>query len=315
MFYHHPPPPAAGDPYPYSAVPALPSQPYSHPHNTHSYHLHPPTLNPIPINYSLPSPPRNPAQDELRTLFVAGLPEDVKPREIYNLFREFLGYESYSLRVNERTSQPYAFTVFSDRHSALSAMHALNGMRFDLERETPLHINLAKSNSRGKRTRPDDDVAYPSQQKPKYFKGEEPFGYGSNKYTPPGHATHNTTAFPRVSSLEPMPPANYQNQMIISNVGSQGTNPPCPTLFVTNLGLNCSENELIQVFQRWPGFLKVKIQTRRGSSVAFVDFTDEGSASAAMNNLQGTFLHSSAEGMKLEYAKSRMGLPGRRDRK
>ncbi|RWW87788.1 hypothetical protein BHE74_00003369 [Ensete ventricosum] len=65
-------------------------------------------------------------RDEVRTLFIAGLPDDVKPREIYNLFREFPGYQSAQLRRSGQSSQAYAFTVFTDQQSALSAMRALN---------------------------------------------------------------------------------------------------------------------------------------------------------------------------------------------
>uniref|UniRef100_A0A2P2LEH3 Uncharacterized protein MANES_13G120300 n=1 Tax=Rhizophora mucronata TaxID=61149 RepID=A0A2P2LEH3_RHIMU len=95
--------------------------------------------------------------DQVRTLFVAGLPEDVKPREIYNLFREFLGYESSNLRSATNTSQPFAFATFVDQPSAVAALHALNGMVFDLEKGSTLYIDLAKCNSRSKRSRTDDE--------------------------------------------------------------------------------------------------------------------------------------------------------------
>ena len=76
-------------------------------------------------------------------------------------------------------------------------------------------------------------------------------------------------------------------------------NPPCPTLFVANLGPSCTEQELVQIFSRLviyctllgyvlilelvlsvyliipsrcPGFLKLKMQSTYGAPVAFVDF-------------------------------------------
>lgn len=90
---------------------------------------------------------------------------------------------------------------------------------------------------------------------------------------------------------------------------------PCPTLFVANLGASCTEEELIQVFSRCPGFLKLKMQSTYGAPVAFVDFQDTACSTGAINSLQGTILYSSpaGDGMRLEYAKSRMGL--RRKRK
>jgi len=39
-------------------------------------------------------------QDELRTLFVSGLPSDVKQRELYLLFRAYTGTIHHSTDVN-----------------------------------------------------------------------------------------------------------------------------------------------------------------------------------------------------------------------
>lgn len=64
-----------------------------------------PGLAPAPItpvqSVYLPTHASIGGRDEVRTLFVAGLPEDVKPREIYNLFREFPGYETSHLRTSD----------------------------------------------------------------------------------------------------------------------------------------------------------------------------------------------------------------------
>jgi hypothetical protein len=57
----------------------------------------------------LSSPPHLSSTNDVRTLFIAGLPEDVKPREIYNLFREFPGYESSRLRSPNGSSQVYCW--------------------------------------------------------------------------------------------------------------------------------------------------------------------------------------------------------------
>ncbi|RRT85481.1 hypothetical protein B296_00001566 [Ensete ventricosum] len=51
-------------------------------------------------------------RDEVRTLFIAGLPDDVKPREVYNLFREFPGYQSAQLRRSGQSSQVRIFFSF-----------------------------------------------------------------------------------------------------------------------------------------------------------------------------------------------------------
>ncbi|KAH9663677.1 putative RNA-binding protein [Citrus sinensis] len=113
-YYQTPPPPPP--PPPPGGVVAPPTQPYM------------PQPQPPPLGSYSASFPAYGSYDEVRTLFVAGLPEDVKPREIYNLFREFPGYESSHLRSSTQNSQPFAFAVFSDQQSALGAMYALNMM-------------------------------------------------------------------------------------------------------------------------------------------------------------------------------------------
>lgn len=60
----------------------------------------PPGVAPIPI-HPVYLPTTQSSTGDVRTLFVAGLPEDVKPREIYNLFREFPGYETSHLRTSD----------------------------------------------------------------------------------------------------------------------------------------------------------------------------------------------------------------------
>lgn len=51
------------------------------------------------------------------------------------------------------------------------------------------------------------------------------------------------------------------------------------------------------------------MQGTYGSPVAFVDFQDTACSTGALNHLQGTIIFSSAgQGMRLEFAKSRMGM-------
>ncbi|XP_028764052.1 uncharacterized protein LOC114722239 isoform X7 [Neltuma alba] len=274
-----PPPPGAAPPGPHH----LPSQ-----YGSYQQPLFAPYGPSNPLQYSA---------DEVRTLFIAGLPEDVKPREIYNLFREFPGYESSHLRSPTESSQAFAFAVFTNQQSALMAMHALNGMVFDLEEGSTLYIDLAKSNSRSKRTRIDDEIVG-SDKKARgssFSRATPDSGVGSIHMPGMGNSAYNTNTAA----------ANLNNSARIpQNVT------PCPTLFVANLGPSCTEQELMQVFSRCPGFLKLKMQSTYGAPVAFVDFQDVASSTGALNSLQGTVLYSSAagEGMRLAYAKSRMGM-------
>uniref|UniRef100_A0A453QPJ1 RRM domain-containing protein n=1 Tax=Aegilops tauschii subsp. strangulata TaxID=200361 RepID=A0A453QPJ1_AEGTS len=82
------------------------------------------------------------------TLFVAGLPDDVKPREIHNLFSRRPGFDHCLLEYTGRGNQAVAFVSFFTHHAALAAMDSLNGSVFDPDNGDCLHIELAKSNSR-----------------------------------------------------------------------------------------------------------------------------------------------------------------------
>ncbi|KAJ8770729.1 hypothetical protein K2173_021376 [Erythroxylum novogranatense] len=71
---------------------------------------------------------------------------------------------------------------------------------------------------------------------------------------------------------------------------------PCPALFVANLGLQCTEAELNQLFSRCSGFLRLKKWSTYGTA-------DTACSTEALNLLQGTVLYSSppGEGFRLEY--------------
>ncbi|KAI8020054.1 RNA-binding protein with multiple splicing 2 [Camellia lanceoleosa] len=306
--YYHPPPP-----------PPPPAVAEQHYHLPQLFHPQPP-----PFASYVPPPYSQSSHDQVRTLFVAGLPEDVKAREIYNLFREFPGYESSHLRSPNASSLPFAFAVFTDQQSAIAAMQALNGMVFDLEKGSTLYIDLAKSNSRSKRTRFDDEK--PGSEK--RSKGSAAFSRGihdpgvGNVHMPGiGNSAYNTIGYPStqshanfdgraVNETSTATFNNYSTPHVPQNVNA------CPTLFVANLGPTCSEQELIQVFSSCHGFIKLKMQSTYGTPVAFVDFQDAACSSEALNHLQGTILYSSppGEGMRLEYAKSRMGMRSKKSR-
>ncbi|KAG5404623.1 hypothetical protein IGI04_010742 [Brassica rapa subsp. trilocularis] len=303
----------------------------------------PPGLAPIPINPIHPVYlPTQSSTGDVRTLFVAGLPEDVKPREIYNLFREFPGYETSHLRISDG-SKPFAFAVFSDLQSAVAVMNALNGMVFDLEKHSTLYIDLAKSNPKSKRSRTGKfwilsascvDDGRESLKKTKPWSNTTESGFGSFHTPGMSSSAHNTIGFSpaqrssallestfflllgnaaldyvsllhrlfHIICLEVQGVANVAGRAM-SSPKSNNAAEPCPTLFIANLGPNCTESELVQVFSRCRGFLKLKIQGTYGTHVAFVDFQDVSCSSEALHALQGTVLYSSltGEGLRLQY--------------
>ncbi|KAG6383117.1 hypothetical protein SASPL_157136 [Salvia splendens] len=276
-----------------------------------------PAVQPQIVAYAPPIYPHS-SHDQVRTLFVAGLPDDVKPRELYNLFRECPGYQSSNLRPpTSSNNQPFAFATFVDQQTAVMALHAFNGMVFDLEKGSTLYIDLAKSNSRSKRIRADDE----NQGSEKRLKGavassrgDDPAGLGSIHTPGMGNSAYNTIGYSSTQSLCNVDGGSMSGASSKSVKSATKSSSPCPTLFVANLGPHCTEEELTQLFSRCRGFIKLKMQSTYGAPVAFVDFQDTASSTEALSHLQGTALYSSTsgEGMRLEYAKSRMGMRSKR---
>ncbi|KAL3616137.1 hypothetical protein CASFOL_040027 [Castilleja foliolosa] len=197
-------------------------------------------ITPQFIGYAPLVYPQSP-EDQVRTLFVAGPPEDVKPREIYHLFRECPGYQSSNLRPPTSSNNQCIMMIVVELslylvkfevewncqqptdHLLLQllwmALHAINGIVFDLEKGSTLHIDLAKSNSRSKHDG--------SEGAEKKLKGSSSFlwnddpGYSSVHTPGMANPSYNTIAYPST--------------------------------------------------QRCRGFLKLKMQGTYGAPVAFVD--------------------------------------------
>uniref|UniRef100_A0A673JWI5 RNA binding protein, mRNA processing factor n=1 Tax=Sinocyclocheilus rhinocerous TaxID=307959 RepID=A0A673JWI5_9TELE len=84
------------------------------------------------MNNSSENEPSSPGE-QVRTLFVSGLPLDIKPRELYLLFRPFQGYEGSLIKFTSK--QPVGFVSFDSRSEAEAAKNALNV-------SLTLHLNI-----------------------------------------------------------------------------------------------------------------------------------------------------------------------------
>merc|ERR1712210_86150 len=107
-------------------------------------------------------------EEEVRTLFVSGLPMDTKPRELYLLFRAYEGYEGSLLKVtskNGKTASPVGFVTFNSRAGADAAKQDLQqGVRFDPDLPQTIRLEFAKSNT--KVSKPKQMVAPPALSQP-----------------------------------------------------------------------------------------------------------------------------------------------------
>lgn len=85
-------------PFPPSQPP-IPPDPYAHHQMQMHLHMHPPP--------GAPSGYPNRDLLNIQTLFVGGLPDDVKPREIHNLFRRCPGFDTCQLKYTGKGNQVF----------------------------------------------------------------------------------------------------------------------------------------------------------------------------------------------------------------
>nr|CAD1822195.1 unnamed protein product [Ananas comosus var. bracteatus] len=236
-------------------------------------------------------------------------------REIHNLFRRRRGFDSCQLEYTGRGNQVIAFATFFTHHAAMAAMDALNGVVFDPETGSTLHIELARSNSR---KRPQGGGAYIVIDKRVKAKKDDQdessndgdVGSGESSDTENDNSSNKGALSPEKSSTDG---AKQDHERATAKEKSEKPStadiPPCSTLFIANLGTTCTKEELEEVLTKHSGFYMLKMRRRGGMPVAFADFEDVESSSAAMKSLQGTLLPTSDRGgLHLEYARSKMRI-------
>ncbi|KAF2732624.1 hypothetical protein EJ04DRAFT_525205 [Polyplosphaeria fusca] len=111
------------------------------------------------------------------------------------------------------------------------------------------------------------------------------------------------------------PNANYQQytqQYSRHNyppVNPADQNPPCNTLYVGNLPMDTSEDELKAIFSKQRGYKRLCFRTKQNGPMCFVEFEDVSFATKALNELYGQPLHNSVKGgIRLSFSKNPLGV-------
>jgi hypothetical protein len=233
-----------------------------------------------------------------KTLFLSGLPDDVREREIHNFFRFFHGYEGCSLSESRKeesgSKQCVAFVSFTDRGSAVQAMRCVKNVQFDPSLPQVLRVDFAKSDTKVKRlAQVDSYVNGGEKRNGNQFPYETP--YFPSLY--PQYSTMNPVLIPwfpntnmrensgPLSDISPRPHYNSWGSSFTRSTSSHI--PPCTTLFVANLYPNVPERDLLLLFKTIPGFQKLKKSQKDGAPICFVEYSDIQSSANALNTLQG----------------------------
>ena len=86
-------------------------------------------------------------------------------------------------------------------------------------------------------------------------------------------------------------------------------NPPCNTLYVGNLPIDTSEDELKAMFSKQRGYKRMCFRTKQNGPMCFVEFEDVSFATKALNELYGHPLHNSVKGgIRLSFSKNPLGV-------
>ncbi|KAI0855306.1 hypothetical protein F4860DRAFT_40242 [Xylaria cubensis] len=103
-------------------------------------------------------------------------------------------------------------------------------------------------------------------------------------------------------------PMNYYNSNL-PPVNPADQNPPCNTLYVGNLPIDTSEEELKAMFQRQRGYKRLCFRTKQNGPMCFVEFKDTSHATRALHKCYGKTLHNSIKGgIRLSFSKNPLGV-------
>lgn len=297
-----------------------------HPYHHHQWPPAPPPPGPTaaPPAAGGGPPPHQPISilnDEVRTIFISGLPEDVKERELQNLLRWFPGYEAS--QVNFKGEHPMGFALFSTPQYAIGARDSLQDMVFDAESNSILHTEMAKKNlfvkrgivvdsnayDQSKRMRTGGDYTHTGYSSPSPFHPPPPAPvWGPHGYMAPPPPPYDPYGGYPVPPIQMPAPAPVQAPSSYVPVQNTKDNPPCNTLFIGNLGENINEEELRGIFSVQPGFKQMKVLRQERHTVCFIEFEDVNSATNVHHSLQGAVIPSSGSiGMRIQYSKNPFG--------
>lgn len=141
----------------------------------------------------------------------------------------------------------------------------------------------------------------------------------SNAAGPAGMSSSFVSPHPNTMSPTAMtnggPPASYQlgsqhyQRHNFPPVNPADQNPPCNTLYVGNLPIDTSEDELKAMFSKQRGYKRLCFRTKQNGPMCFVEFEDVSFATKALHELYGHPLHNSIKGgIRLSFSKNPLGV-------
>ncbi|KAI8946787.1 hypothetical protein F4801DRAFT_563251 [Xylaria longipes] len=104
-------------------------------------------------------------------------------------------------------------------------------------------------------------------------------------------------------------PMNSYNHRKIPFVKPADQNPPCNTLYIGNLPIDTSEEELKAMFQKQRGYKRLCFRTKQSGPMCFVEFDDITQATRALYECHGKPLSNSVgDGIHISFSKNPLGV-------
>ena len=135
----------------------------------------------------------------------------------------------------------------------------------------------------------------------------------SPRSVPPLQSPTTAMSPSSMSNMGPNMPYQLSNQHLQRHnyppVNPADQNPPCNTLYVGNLPIDTSEDELKAMFSKQRGYKRLCFRTKQNGPMCFVEFEDISFATKALNELYGHPLHNSVKGgIRLSFSKNPLGV-------
>lgn len=138
-------------------------------------------------------------------------------------------------------------------------------------------------------------------------------GFTSPRSAAPMQSPTSAMSPANISNLGPNASYQLANQHYQRHnyppVNPADQNPPCNTLYVGNLPIDTSEDELKAMFSKQRGYKRLCFRTKQNGPMCFVEFEDISFATKALNELYGHPLHNSVKGgIRLSFSKNPLGV-------
>lgn len=138
-------------------------------------------------------------------------------------------------------------------------------------------------------------------------------GFASPRSVAPIQSPTSAMSPTNIGSLGPIAPyqltTQHYRQTTYPAVNPADQNPPCNTLYVGNLPIDTSEDELKAMFSKQRGYKRLCFRTKQNGPMCFVEFEDISFATKALHELYGHPLHNSVKGgIRLSFSKNPLGV-------